>query len=193
MLCSVPCGQYLLWLFFHCQLTGSDQEKKQTPLASFTILTFQRIPFRNGLLTMTSLTDVREQQTDVADLWRSQSNASFLRPPPPREDDLIIVSVQALLPNRSHFSPSVKEHLSILRHSWCAAALILSWASAWVMDSVPKPSIARMTSPGHRLAAAALLPGVIWKKSWHHLKKTSALCRYLEFCAWHLYFSLVTL
>lgn len=34
------------------------------------------------------------------------------------------------------------------------------------------PSIARMTSPGHRLAADALLPGVIWmgvnKQGEHH-------------------------
>lgn len=34
------------------------------------------------------------------------------------------------------------------------------------------PSIARMTSPGHRLAADALLPGVIWmgvnKEGEHH-------------------------
>lgn len=61
-------------------------------------------------------------------------------------------------------------YLSIFKQSWYAAALILSWASLCVIFSVLSPSIATITSPGHRLAAEALLPGVICNKQTNLLK-----------------------
>lgn len=43
--------------------------------------------------------------------------------------------------------------------------LILFWASKWVMCSVDSPSMAKIMSPIHKLAWAALLPGVTYKKN----------------------------
>lgn len=45
--------------------------------------------------------------------------------------------------------------------SWSMHALILFCASRCVMFSVLSPLIARIISPGHRFAMAALLPGLI--------------------------------
>lgn len=45
--------------------------------------------------------------------------------------------------------------------SWSMHALILFCASRCVMFSVLSPLIARIISPGHKLAMAALLPGLI--------------------------------
>lgn len=42
-------------------------------------------------------------------------------------------------------------------------SFILFWASQCSMSLAGTPSMARMTSPGHKLAMEALLPGVIWK------------------------------
>ena len=154
-----------MWPALFSWSTNWVSEGKKIILASFIILTFQRILFRNPLLTATRLTSVKDK---VANIQKSQLK-------------FWVLQWRSSLGGWSHLSfwfrfscktdqilpPLIKDHLSILRQSWCPAALILSCASAWVMDSVPKPSIARMTSPGHRLAAAALLPGVIWKKSPH--------------------------
>lgn len=46
-------------------------------------------------------------------------------------------------------------------NSWSMHALILFCASRCVMFSVLSPLIARIISPGHRFAMAALLPGLI--------------------------------
>lgn len=64
---------------------------------------------------------------------------------------------------QSRFSEerSVRESdLSMVRDSLWVDSLILFWASQCSMSLVGAPSMARMTSPGHRLAADALLPGV---------------------------------
>jgi len=63
-------------------------------------------------------------------------------------------------PTREH----VKEkgtYLFTESSSWSMHALILFWASRCVMLSVLSPLIARIISPGHRFAMAALLPGLI--------------------------------
>lgn len=55
-------------------------------------------------------------------------------------------------------------NLSTVRQSWLVDSFILFWASQWSMSVAGTPSMARMMSPGHKLAMEALLPGVIWRK-----------------------------
>lgn len=52
----------------------------------------------------------------------------------------------------------------MVRASFWVDSLILFWASQCSMSLVGTPSMARMTSPAHRLATDALLPGVTWKQ-----------------------------
>lgn len=55
-------------------------------------------------------------------------------------------------------------NLSMVRQSLLVESFILFWASQCSMSLAGTPSMARMTSPGHRLAMEALLPGVIWER-----------------------------
>ena len=64
-------------------------------------------------------------------------------------------------------------NLSIVRQSWLLDSFILFWASQCIMSEAGTPSMARMTSPGHKLAAEALLPGVIW--TGRRRRKTAAV------------------
>ena len=57
--------------------------------------------------------------------------------------------------------------LSTVRHSWVEASLILFWASQCSMSEAGTPSMAKIRSPAHRLARAALLPGVIYRHREH--------------------------
>lgn len=54
--------------------------------------------------------------------------------------------------------------LSMVRDSFWVDSLILFWASQCNMSLVGTPSMARRTSPAHRLAVEALLPGVTWQE-----------------------------
>lgn len=56
-------------------------------------------------------------------------------------------------------------NLSMVRQSLLVHSLILFWASQCSSSLAGNPSMARMTSPGHRLATEALLPGVTWKET----------------------------
>lgn len=57
-------------------------------------------------------------------------------------------------------APVCESDLSMVRDSFRVDSLILFWASQCSMSLVGTPSMARMTSPAHRLATDALLPGV---------------------------------
>lgn len=67
-------------------------------------------------------------------------------------------------------------YLSIARTISSMQPLILFWASRWVMPSVGSPSIARIMSPMHKLAWAALLPGVTWQSNKSVLPQWNAGC-----------------
>lgn len=75
-------------------------------------------------------------------------------------------------PKKGLWACVYSRNLSMVRQSWWVDSFILFWASQCSMFVAGTPSIARMTSPGHRLAADALLPGVIWmgvnKQGEHH-------------------------
>lgn len=55
-------------------------------------------------------------------------------------------------------------YLVTVRVKLSVQPLILFWASKCVILLVFSPSMAVITSPIHKLAVAALLPGVTWKK-----------------------------
>jgi len=82
--------------------------------------------------------------------------------------------MKGLLPNQNTATahstsplspPTMVTYLLTVRVSSSAQLLILFCASRCVMLSVFTPSMAMIWSPIHRLAIAALLPGVTYKKT----------------------------